>query len=120
MPAALPYKRDVLALHCPITGNGCPPFSVTAFPHDQTPDQEDRTIDIDGETHPYLTLIVWATVATPPGLPATVMPVGQSKKGLPVGVQIIGPPFEDRTPITFAQLLEREYGGFTKPPELAL
>ncbi|MCC8952847.1 amidase [Bradyrhizobium sp. Pear77] len=98
----------------------CPPFSVTAFPHDQTPDQEDRTIDIDGEAHPYLSLIVWATVATPPGLPATVMPVGRSKSGLPIGAQIIGPLFEDRTPLAFAQLLERKYGGFTRPPEIPL
>ncbi|WP_157088643.1 amidase [Bradyrhizobium jicamae] len=98
----------------------CPPFSVVAFPHDQKPDQEQRTIDIDGETHPYLSLIVWSTVATPPGLPATVMPVGRSKAGLPIGVQIIGPLFEDRTPLVFAGLLEREFGGFVRPPELQL
>lgn len=97
----------------------CPPFSVTAFPHDQRPDQEERTIDIDGVAHPYLSLIVWATVATPPGLPATVMPIGRSKAGLPIGVQIIGPLFEDRTPLAFAQLLEREYGGFTRPPDIS-
>lgn len=96
----------------------CPPFAVTAFPHDQTPDQEDRTIDIDGETHPYLSLIVWATLATPPGLPATVMPAGRTKTGLPIGVQIIGPLYEDRTTLAFAQLLEREYGGFAKPAEI--
>lgn len=96
----------------------CPPFAVTAFPHDHKPDQEDRTIDIDGLTHPYLSLIVWATLATPPGLPATVMPAGRSKTGLPVGVQIIGPLYGDRTTLAFAQLLEREYGGFAKPPEL--
>ena len=52
----------------------CPPFSVTAFPHDQTPIREERTIDIDGKSFPYPSLIVWATVATLPGLPATVMP----------------------------------------------
>jgi amidase len=98
----------------------CPPFSVVAFPHDQKPDGEQRTIDIDGETHPYPSLIVWSTVATPPGLPATVMPVGRSKAGLPIGVQIIGPLFEDRTPLAFAALLERQYGGFTKPPEMQL
>jgi amidase len=96
----------------------CPPFAVTAFLHDQKPDQEDRTIDIDGETHPYLSLIVWATVATPPGLPATVMPVGRSKAGLPIGVQIIGPLFEDRTALAFAHLVEREYGGFARPPDI--
>jgi amidase len=94
-------------------------FSV-AFPHDQKPDQEQRTIDIDGETHPYLSLIVWSTVATPPGLPATVMPVARSKAGLPIGVQIIGPLLEDRTTLGFAALLEREFGGFAKPPEIQL
>lgn len=98
----------------------CPPFSVVAFPHDQKPDQEERTIDIDGEHHPYLSLIVWGTLATPPGLPATVMPVGSSRTGLPIGVQIIGPLFEDRTPLAFAGLLEREFGGFTKPPGMQL
>ncbi|WP_314958493.1 amidase [Bradyrhizobium cosmicum] len=97
----------------------CPAFAVTAFPHDHTPDQEQRTIDIDGEIHAYLSLVVWATLATPPGLPATVIPAGRSKTGLPIGVQIMGPLYEDRTTLAFAQLLEREYGGFTKPPEMA-
>ena len=90
----------------------CPPFSVVAFPHDQKPDQEQRTIDIDGETHPYLSLIVWSTVATPPGLPATVMPVGRSKAGLPIGVQIIGPLLEDRTPLAFAGVAGTGIRGF--------
>ncbi len=36
--------------------------------------------------------------------------------GLPIGVQIVGPYLEDRTPIVFAALLEREFGGFKPPP----
>ncbi|WP_213290364.1 amidase family protein [Bradyrhizobium sp. sGM-13] len=75
---------------------------------------------MDGEAHPYLSLIVWSTVATPPGLPATAMPVGRSKAGLPIGVQIIGPLFEDRTTLGFAALLEREFGGFVRPLEIQL
>jgi amidase len=97
----------------------CPPFSVTAFLHDQKPDSEDRTIEIDGHSFPYLSLIVWATAATPPGLPATVMPIGRSKLGLPIGVQIIGPYLEDRTTLAFAKLAEREFGGFAPPPGFA-
>lgn len=95
----------------------CPPFSVVAFPHDQKPDQEDRTIEIDGTVSPYLSLIVWSTVATLPGLPATVMPIGRSSSGLPIGVQIMGPLLEDRTPLMFAKLAEREFGGFSPPPD---
>lgn len=94
----------------------CPPFSVVAFPHDQKPDMEDRTIEIDGNASPYLSLIVWSTVATLPGLPATVMPIGRSSSGLPIGVQIMGPLLEDRTPLMFARLAEREFGGFSTPP----
>ncbi|HEY1888054.1 MAG TPA: amidase, partial [Roseiarcus sp.] len=52
------------------------------------------------------------------GLPATVIPIGVTD-GLPVGVQIIGPEFEDRTPLAFARLIEREFGGFVPPPGYA-
>jgi amidase len=50
------------------------------------------------------------------GLPATVAPVGLSESGLPVGVQIIGARFEDRTTIAFAQGLSELVGGFVTPP----
>lgn len=94
----------------------CPPHAVVAFPHDHLEDMEERRLDIDGAAHPYLSQIVWATLATPPGLPATVMPIGRSRDGLPIGVQIIGPYLEDRTTIAFAGLMEREFGGFMPPP----
>jgi amidase len=31
-------------------------------------------------------------------------------------MQIIGPNLEDRTTIAFAELIEREFGGFVPPP----
>jgi amidase len=43
-------------------------------------------------------------------LPATSAPIGKTRAGLPIGVQIIGPHLADRTTIAFAGLLEREYG----------
>jgi Asp-tRNA(Asn)/Glu-tRNA(Gln) amidotransferase A subunit family amidase len=55
-------------------------------------------------------------VASAPGLPATVAPIGSSEEGLPIGLQIIGPMFEDRTTIRFVELIEREFGGFVPPP----
>jgi len=94
----------------------CPPFSVPAFPHDHLEDQEKRVIDIDGTAFPYPSLIVWATLATPPGLPATVMPIGRTRTGLPIGMQIIGGFLDDKTTLKFAELIEREFGGFTPPP----
>jgi amidase len=38
-----------------------------------------------------------------------------SASGLPIGLQIIGPYLEDRTTIAFAELVEREFGGFVPP-----
>ena len=37
------------------------------------------------------------------------------RTNLPVGVQIIGPWLEDRTPLKLAELIEREFGGFVPP-----
>ncbi|HET6221399.1 MAG TPA: amidase family protein, partial [Dongiaceae bacterium] len=93
-----------------------PPMPTPAFPHDHSPDQRERRIDIDGTLYPYLDQIVWPGVATVAGLPATAAPIGLSDTGLPIGVQIIGPSLEDRTPIRFAELIEREFGGFVPPP----
>ena len=87
-----------------------------AFPHDQDPDQWNRRIIIDGKSFDYADQLVWSGTASALGLPATVAPIGQSEAGLPIGVQLIGPMFEDRTPIRFAQLLEREFRGFEPPP----
>ncbi|TDC13702.1 amidase, partial [Kribbella albertanoniae] len=47
------------------------------------------------------------------GLPATAMPT--APEGLPVGVQLIGPLFEDRTPLHLAELLEQTLGPFHPP-----
>lgn len=93
----------------------CPITPTPAFPHDHDPDLLERRIDIDGVKYPYLDQLVWAGTATMPGLPATAIPTGRSADGLPVGVQLIGPMFEDRTPLRLAELLEESIGGFRAP-----
>jgi amidase len=92
-----------------------PVAPTTAFRHDHSPDQWSRTIPIDEYEYDYADQLVWAGMATAPGLPATVIPIGESDGGLPIGAQLIGPLFEDHTPIRFAELLEREFGGFRAP-----
>jgi amidase len=94
----------------------CPIMPTPAFPHDHSPDQDKRQIDIDGRNYPYLDQLVWPGIATLPGLPATAIPIGLSPEGLPIGVQIVGPWLEDRTPLKLAELIEREFGGFVPPP----
>ncbi|MEV5717094.1 amidase [Amycolatopsis mediterranei] len=93
----------------------CPITPTPAFPHDHHPNPMERRIAIDGVEHPYFDQFAWAGLATMPGLPATAIPAGRSPEGLPVGVQLIGPMFEDRTPLRLAELLEPETGGFRRP-----
>ena len=96
----------------------CPPAATPAFRHDHSAPQKARTMAIGGKEFPYLHQLAWAELATTCGLPATVIPIGVSE-GLPIGVQIIGPEFEDRTPLAFAREVEREFGGFVAPPGYA-
>jgi amidase len=93
----------------------CPVMPTPAFAHDHS-DMNARRISIDGAEVPYFDQAMWISMATLTGLPATAMPIGRSDDGLPIGMQIIGPHLEDRTTIGFAQLAEREFGGFVAPP----
>ncbi len=97
----------------------CPVTPTPAFLHDHSPDQRTRTLEIDGTPYPYQDQVVWAGMATLTGLPSTAVPIGRSPDGLPYGMQIVGPYLEDRTPLRFAELIEREFGGFTPPPGFA-
>jgi amidase len=97
----------------------CPTMPTPAYPHDHSMPDYARHIDIDGKEYPYQDQLVWPGVATAPGLPATAAPIDRSDTGLPIGVQIVGPYLEDRTTIAFAELMEREFGGFAPPPGYA-
>lgn len=50
------------------------------------------------------------------GWPAAVVRAGTSKKGLPIGVQIVGQPFQDHKVLAVAQYLEKKLGGWQIPP----
>jgi amidase len=93
----------------------CPIMPTPAYPHDHSPQQEARRIKIDGKDYAYPDQLAWPGIATLPGLPATAIPLGLSPEGLPVGIQIVGPWLEDRTPLKLAELIEREFGGFVPP-----
>ena len=97
----------------------CPVMPTLAYPHDHSSPDYARRIDIDGKDYSYFDQLVWPELATTSGLPATVAPIDRSETGLPIGVQIIGPYLEDRTTLAFADLIEREFGGFTPPPQFA-
>jgi amidase len=92
-----------------------PVAPVAAFPHDHRPFY-DRRVTVNGRDVPYVdALCGWAGLAGVAYLPATVVPVGLTSTGLPVGIQIVGPYLEDRTTIHLATLIEDAMGGFVPP-----
>src|SRR5262249_4812053 len=94
-----------------------PTTFTTAFRHDHSEPLEARVIGTaEGKRSYAQDLPFWIRFATLAGLPATVAPVGRTRAGLPVGMQIIGPVWEDRTPIEFAAQLCEAVGGFESPP----
>jgi amidase len=94
----------------------CPVAFTTAFPHDHSDPQSRRSIATPDGPRKYLELFNWIPVSSLTGCPSTSAPIGQTAAGLPVGIQIVAPFWEDATPITFADLLAQEIGGFSPPP----
>jgi Asp-tRNA(Asn)/Glu-tRNA(Gln) amidotransferase A subunit family amidase len=54
----------------------------------------------------------WLNLA---GLPGVAVPVGKSREGLPIGVQVIGQPYEDELILAVAEALERGRGPWEAP-----
>jgi amidase len=93
-----------------------PVHFIPAFPHDQRLPRSERTLPTGRGPRPYQHNMHWISPASLTGLPATAAPVGLTASGLPVGVQIIGPYYEDGTPIDLARKFAEVLGGFRAPP----
>jgi amidase len=94
-----------------------PVAATAAFPHDHNPDREQRMISVNGKPARYDDQLFWSAPASLSYLPATAAPLGLTRAGLPVGMQIVGAEGEDLTTIEFARLLAAEIGGFVPPPD---
>lgn len=92
-----------------------PVSPVPAFPHDHKPLPLRKLECSDGRVFSYLEMLDWIALATVLGLPATVVPAGQTKDGLPVGAQIIGPRGADSLTLSVAQAIDEQIGGFCFP-----
>jgi len=80
----------------------CPPAAIPAFRH------RERSWKIDGQTVDYLDAWSYAEWFNLLGNPAAVVPVSQTAEGLPIGVQIVGRPWEEENVLGVATTLEKE------------
>ena len=89
---------------------------VSAFEHQHEGTLYTRTLTVDGQVRPYSDLIVWTSQFGYVYLPSTVVPVGLTSGGVPVGIQVVGPYLGDRTTLEFARYVESLLGGYRIPP----
>jgi Asp-tRNA(Asn)/Glu-tRNA(Gln) amidotransferase A subunit family amidase len=88
----------------------CPAAALPAFRHGE------RSWQIDGKTVHYLDAWSYTEFFNLLGNPAAVVPVGRSPEGLPIGVQIVGRPWEEEQVLSVAAALERQCGAAKIPP----
>jgi amidase len=86
----------------------CPATLRDAFEtyHEGTP--ETRLLDVDGVDIDYYDQEFWPGIIGMCYLPATVVPIGVSPEGLPIGVQVVAREGADLQSIQVAHLIERE------------
>jgi Asp-tRNA(Asn)/Glu-tRNA(Gln) amidotransferase A subunit family amidase len=88
----------------------CPVAAVPAFRHGE------RTWQIEGKNVQYLDAWSYTEFFNLLGNPAAVVSVSYSLEGLPIGVQIVGRPWEEERVLAVAHALERQCGAWKIPP----
>ena len=88
----------------------CPVASIPAFRHGE------REWTVDGHTVRYLDAMSYTQWFNALGNPAAVVRAGTSPEGLPIGVQIVGRPFEEELVLSVAAAIEAGTGGYRPPP----
>jgi Asp-tRNA(Asn)/Glu-tRNA(Gln) amidotransferase A subunit family amidase len=87
-----------------------PVCAIPAFRHGEREWQvRDRKVE-------YLKAMSYSQWFNLLGNPAAVVPVGKSPEGLPIGVQVVGRPWEDEAVLAIAARIESAIGGFRPPP----
>jgi amidase len=97
-----------------------PVMPMPPIVHDTKRPFMERTTLINGELRPHLDCTAWTGLVGMAYLPSTVIPVGRTRSGLPVGMQVIGPFLEDRTSLTAGRLLFAVLGEWPPPPLAAV
>ena len=90
----------------------CPTAAIPAFRHGE------REWHVEGKTVKYLDAWSYCEWFNLLGFPAAVVPMGKSPEGLPIGVQIVGRPWEEELVLAVAAKLEDARGAWQAPPNL--
>jgi Asp-tRNA(Asn)/Glu-tRNA(Gln) amidotransferase A subunit family amidase len=81
-----------------------PVGATVAFAHGS------RRVDVEGKSISQFRAFSYSQTFNVFGLPSVAVPAGQTANGLPVGVQIVGRPFAERTVLSAATIIEEAFG----------
>jgi amidase len=87
-----------------------PVGAVPAFGHGAA------RVAVQDQTFSAFRAFGYAHVANVFGLPSAAVPAGRSAEGMPIGVQIVGRPFEEQTVLGAAAVIEEALGGWQRSP----
>jgi Asp-tRNA(Asn)/Glu-tRNA(Gln) amidotransferase A subunit family amidase len=87
----------------------CPTAAIPAFRHGE------REWQVEGKTVKYLDAWSYCEWFNLLGFPAVVVPMGCSEDGLPIGVQIVGRPWQEEVVLAVAAKLEEGRGAWAAP-----
>lgn len=88
----------------------CPTAAIPAFRHGE------REWLVRGKKVQYLDAWSYCEWFNLLGFPALVVPMGHSKEGMPIGVQIVGRPWDEEIVLAIGQRLEGARGPWQDPP----
>lgn len=97
------YKRQLTTFFAEYDVLLCPASAIPAPPHD---------LDIKATEG---TMLSYTAPFSITGWPVAVVRAGTSEEGLPIGLQIVGKPFQEHVVLAVARFIEREFGGFVAP-----
>jgi amidase len=86
-----------------------PVGATTAFEHGR------HRVDVNGTYVNVFRAFSYSQTFNVFGLPSAVVPAGKTSRGLPIGVQVIGRPFEELTVLAAAAIIEEALGGWQMP-----
>ncbi|MEU1473914.1 amidase family protein [Streptomyces sp. NPDC005760] len=85
----------------------CPQYDVLITPAAPTAaiPAGSRSLTVDGTARSFFDQTGWANLTSHIGLPSLVMPIAHGTDGLPIGVQLVGSSYSDRTLLVMAERL---------------
>jgi amidase len=91
-----------------------PVGAVPAFEHGA------RRVDVEGQEMSVSRAFGYSRAINVLDLPSVTLPISRTREGLPIGIQIIGRPFQEEAVLVAASIIEESLGGWVQPSQMII